>query len=78
MRDVLNIHISSWTANNFMNYIEHSLAGIVVDWYDNLKENDKIVLETSNIPKQVLNKFVKYVEEEYLGQELYEDRQHRI
>ena len=33
MNSVLNLN-TTWTAANFLNYIEHNFSGTVADWYD--------------------------------------------
>ena len=35
---------TSWTAGNFLNYIEHSFFGTIADWYDSLDEVGKNIL----------------------------------
>ena len=42
MTSVLHLNIT-WTAANFLNYIEHSFSGTVADWYDSLNEDGKNV-----------------------------------
>ena len=43
MNSVLNLN-TTWTMANFLNYIEHSFSGTVVDWYDSLSEDGKNTL----------------------------------
>jgi len=45
MNSVINLN-ATWTTANFLNYIEHSLSGTVVDWYDSLSEDGKNTLRT--------------------------------
>ena len=37
MNSILNLN-STWTAANFLNYIEHSFSSTVADWYNSLTE----------------------------------------
>jgi len=37
MNNVQNLS-TTWTAVNFLNYIEHGFSGTVADWYDSLNE----------------------------------------
>jgi len=41
MNSILNLN-TTWTALNFLNYIEHSFSGTVADWYDLLNEKGKM------------------------------------
>ena len=54
MKSVLNLY-TTWTAVNFLNYIEHSFSGTVVDWYDSLSEDGKNTLRTMETPAAKLN-----------------------
>jgi len=44
MNSILNLN-STWTAANFLNYIEHSFSSTVADWYDSLSEDVKNTLK---------------------------------
>jgi len=52
MNSVLNLN-TTWTAANFLNYIEHSFSGIVADWYDMLNEEGKNELRIMESPEAV-------------------------
>ena len=43
MNSVLNLN-TTWTARNFLNYIEHNFSSTVADCYDSLNEDGKNAL----------------------------------
>jgi len=69
MNSVLNLN-TTWTAVNFMNYIEHSFLGTVVDWYDSLNEKEKNKLRMMETPKAMFKKLCKEIEIEFIGSKL--------
>ena len=55
---VLNLN-TTWTAVNFLNYIEHSFSGTVADWYNSLSEDGKNTLRAMETPTAMCQKFVQ-------------------
>ena len=49
MMSVLNMNLE-WRSVNFLNYIEHSLYGIVADWYEGIDEETKETLRAVEPP----------------------------
>ena len=49
MNSALSLN-NTWIAANFINYIEHSFSGTVVDWYDSLTEDGKNTLRMMETP----------------------------
>jgi len=58
MNSVLDLN-TTWTAANFLNYIEHRFSGTVTDWYNSLTEEGKNTLRTMEIPAAMLKIYVK-------------------
>ena len=49
MNSVLNLN-TTWTAANFLNDIEHSFFGNIVDWYGLLNKDIKTILRMMEPP----------------------------
>ena len=49
MNSILNLN-STWTAITFLNSIEHSFSGFIVDWYGSLNEDGKNTLRMMETP----------------------------
>jgi len=69
MNSVLNLN-TTWTAANFLIYIEHSFFGIVANWYDSLNENDKITLRMMETPAIMFKNLCKEIETKFIGAKL--------
>ena len=65
MNTVLNLN-TTWTATNFLNYIEHSFSGTVADWYDSLTEDGKNTLRAMEIPTTMFRSLCKEIETEFI------------
>ena len=63
MNSVLNLN-TTWTAVNFLNYIEHSFFGTVADWYDSLSEDGKNTLRIMETPAAMFRSLCKEIETE--------------
>jgi len=66
MISVLNLN-STWTAANFLNYIEHSFSDTVANWYDSLSEDGKITLRMIKTPAGMFRSMCKEIETEFIG-----------
>ena len=69
MNSVLNLN-TTWTAVNFLNYIEHSFSGTVADWYDLLTEEGKNTLKMMETPAAMFKNPCKEIETEFIGAKL--------
>ena len=69
MNGVLNSN-TRWTVENFLNYFEHTIFGIVVDWYGSLNEDDKNALRMMEILATISKNLCKKVEMEFIGAKL--------
>jgi len=58
MNSILNLN-TTWTATNFLNYIEHSFYGTVTDWYDSLIGDDKNTLRMIETPAAMFKNLCK-------------------
>ena len=65
MNSILNLN-TTWTAANFLNHIEHSFSGIIVDWYDSLTEEDKNTLRMVETPAIMFRNLCKEIETEFI------------
>ena len=78
MNSVLNLNIT-WTAANFLNYIEHSFSGTVADWYDSLNEEGKNELRMMETPEATVKTLFKEIEIEFIGSKLdFEEKNQRV
>ena len=66
INNVLNLN-TTWTAANFLNYIEHSFSGTVADWYDSLSEDSKNTPRTMETPAALFRSLCKEIETEFIG-----------
>ena len=69
MNSVLNLN-TTWTAANFLNYIEHSFSGTIADWYDSLSEDGKNTLRIMETPAAMFRNLCKEIETEFIGAKL--------
>jgi len=53
---------TTWTATNFLNYIDHSFSKTVADWYDSLNEEGKNKLRIMETPEAMFKKLCKEIE----------------
>ena len=53
---------TTWTTTNFLNYIEHSFACPLVDWYDSLIEEGKNILRMMETPAVIFKNLYKDIE----------------
>ena len=58
MNSVLNLN-TTWTAANFLNYIEHSFSGIVADLYNSLNEEGENELRMMETSEAMLKKYIR-------------------
>ena len=61
---------TTWTAANFLNYIEHSFSGTAADWYNTLNEDGKNELRVMESPEAMFRKICKEIEIEFIGSKL--------
>ena len=66
MNSVLNLN-TTWTAANFLNYIEYSFSGTVTNWYDSLNEDGKNILTMMETPAAMFKNLCKEIETEFIG-----------
>ena len=66
MNSILNLN-TTWTAANFLNYIEHSFSGNVADWYDSLSEDGKNTLRAMETPAAMFRSLCIEIEIEFIG-----------
>ena len=66
MMSVLNMN-PEWRSENFLNYIEHSMYGIVADWYEGIDEETKETLRAIEPPDVMFRQFCKVLEYEFVG-----------
>jgi len=76
MNSVLNLN-TTWTAANFLNYIEYSFSGTVADWYDTLNEEGKNKLRIMESPEAMFRKLCKEIEIEFIGSKLDSEKKTR-
>ena len=69
MNSVLNLN-TTWTAANFLNYIEYSFCKTVANWYDSLNEEGKDVLRIMDTPETMFKKLCKKIKIEFIGSKL--------
>ena len=69
MNSILNL-TATWTAGNFLNYIEYSFSGIVANWYDSLSKDGKNTLRVMEIPAAIFRNLCKEIETEFIGAKL--------
>ena len=69
MNSILNLN-TTWTAANFLNYIEHSFSSIVLDWYDSLNEDDKNIMRMMEIPTDTFKNLCKEIRTRLIGDKL--------
>ena len=78
MKSVLNLNIM-WTTTNFLNCIEHSFSGTVVDWYDSLDENNKNILRMMETPAAMFRNLCKEIKTEFIRAKLdFEEKRKRV
>ena len=58
MNSALSLN-TTWTAANFINYIERSFSDTVPDWYDSLSEDAKITSKSNGKTSCHVQKFVQ-------------------
>jgi len=68
MNSVLILN-TTWTAVNFLNYIEHFFR-TVADWYDSLNEEGKNELRIMETPEATFKKLCKEIKIEFIGSKL--------
>ena len=66
MNSVLNLN-TTWTAANFLNYIEYSFFGTITDWYNSLSEEGKNALRIMETPAAMFRTLCKEIETEFIG-----------
>jgi len=66
MNSLLNLN-TTWTAANFLNYIEHSFSSTVADWYDSLTKDGKNTLRMMETPAAIFKNSCKEIETEFIG-----------
>jgi len=76
MNSVLNLN-TTWTAANFLKYIEHSFSGTIADWYDTLNEEGKNELRIMESPEAMFRKLCKKIEIEFIGSKLDSEEKSR-
>jgi len=69
MNSVLNLN-TTWTAANFLNYIEHSFLGTVANWYNSLNEEGKNELRIMETPEAMFKRLCKEIEIEFISSKL--------
>ena len=69
MNSILNLN-TTWTAVNFLNYIEHNFSGTVTDWYDSLNEDDKNTSRMIETPTAMFKNLCKEIEPEFIEAKL--------
>ena len=69
MNSVLNLN-TTWTAANFLNYIEHSFSDTITDWYGLISEDGKNTLRVIETPATMLKNLCKEIETEFIGGKL--------
>ena len=60
MNSILNLN-TTWTAVNFLNYIEHNFSDTVVDSYDLLTEESKNILRMMETPAAMFKSLCKEI-----------------
>ena len=65
MNTVLNLN-TTWTAANFLNYIEHSFSVTLADWYDSLSENCLNTLRMMKTAATMFRSLCKEIETEFI------------
>jgi len=65
MNSILNLN-TTWTAANFLNYIEHNFSGTIADWYDSLTEDGKTTLRMMETPTAMFENLCKEIENEFI------------
>ena len=58
---------TTWTAVNFLNYIEHSFSDTVANWYGSLSEDGKNILRTMETLAAMFRSLRKEIETEFIG-----------
>jgi len=76
MNSILNLN-TTWTAANFLNYIEHSFSGTVTDWYDSLNKDDKNTLRMMETPALMFKNLCKKIETGFIGAKLHSEEKAR-
>jgi len=76
MNNVLNLN-TSWTAANFLNYIEHNFSGTVADLYDSLNEDGKNTLRMMEIPAAMFKNLCQEIETEFIEAKLDSEEKKR-
>ena len=66
INNVLNLN-TTWTAANFLNYIEHSFFGTTADWYDLLYEHGKNTIRLMETPAAMFKNFCMEIETKFIG-----------
>jgi len=69
MNSILNLNIT-WTATNFLNYIEHSFSGTVAYWYDSLTKYGKNTIRVMETPAAMFKNLCKEIEIEFIEPKL--------
>jgi len=66
---MLNLNMT-WTATNFLNYIEHNSSDTIADWYDLLNKDVKNTLRMMEAPAAMFKNLCKEIEVEFIGAKL--------
>ena len=69
MNSILNLN-TTWTAANFLNYIEHNFSCIVADWQDSLNEDGKNTLRMMETLFAILKNLCKKIKTEFIRAKL--------
>ena len=69
MNIMLNLNMT-WTATNFLNYIEHNFSDTIADWYDLLNKDVKNTLRMMEAPAAMFKNLCKEIEVEFIGAKL--------
>ena len=69
MNSILNIN-TTWTAANFLNYIEYSFSGTVASWYDSLNKDGKNASGMMKTPAAMFKNLRKEIKTKFIGAKL--------
>jgi len=82
MNSILNLN-TTWTAANFLNYVEHSFFDTIADWYSSLNKDGKNTLRMMETSAAIFKNLCKEIETEFIraklgSEEKARERQRKI
>ena len=77
MNSIVNLN-NTWTAENFLNCIDHDFSGTVANWYDSLDEKGKHILRMMETPSKIKENKTDVIEAKLNFEKMLESGKERL